>query len=221
MEAKTLYTISKILEKLENKPLFQYFNSDPKFSSSNQDGSFFTLLKEDVLLNRINSPKDEVHQRLTRFLNSCIATEGITQIEVVSIKYLQTFINEKFSSLTTYELNDWKTKWCDLYQELVLHLKTMKSEAPLKEMRLNNDSLPIPEEELLKLSEKIKSLSNDHAHEKELLILLISTLENGTANLNDECQFDLHDLKDETLFAIKTFLSKIEDNSEEAKFLKK
>ena len=228
MDSKILFEISKFLNKLEQMPLFQYFITNEKFQNANKENNenndnkdnnnncnFIITLKQQILLNKIHSEND-IKNKLFEFYKKCLNTEGIELVEQKSLEYLRKYTKEKFEKLKTSSLAEWKTQWCKLYQEIATVLKTnQKAKLPL--MRLNTDSLPMEEDEMLQMSNKIANMLNDQ--EKSLLIDLISTLESGTTNLNDECTFDLHDLKDETLYAIKTFLTKIEDKSDEAKFI--
>ena len=216
MDSKVLYELSKFLNKLDLKPIFQYFLKDEKFQVASNNGQFLYDLKQKVLLNQINSAED-IKKQLFNFYQQCDAAEGIQPIEHKSLSYLKKYTKEKFHKLKAPSLADWKTEWCKIYQNLALQLNS-KNKASLQPMRLNTDSLPMCEDEMLKMSHKITHILNDT--ERSLLIDLISTLESGTTNLNNECTFDLHDLKDETLYAIKTFLTKIEDNSQEARFVR-
>lgn len=210
MNSYLLSKITNFLQKLERNSLFMYFAKDPKFKEANKNGTFFSNFKQKLQINAFLS-LSEFQNEIIDFLHNAHNTENISRVEKRSIHYLKKKISEKLDSFAKPDLVKWKSEWCDTYQQFA-ELMNENKNAKMPMMRLSDDSLPVSEEEMISLKNKIENKLEDS--DKEILINLISTLETGSVSKTNECAFDLHDLKNETLFAVISYVKTIKDKND-------
>ena len=179
------------------------------FKNTNNDSKFLDLnqIKMKLILGNYQSPDDWIFD-LNNFFNKIIEKKRTSSLEKHGAKILLDIIKSKSKRIFTLNLDDWISVFIVTYTELTSLI--MNSPEKLKianiaiPMQVDATSVDFTEEKLSKMKQQLENNIDDKG--RKIVSRLIMILEPDMHLENNSLSFNLKNLRNETLLAIKTFL---------------
>ena len=179
------------------------------FKNTNNDSKFLDLnqIKMKLILGNYQSPDDWIFD-LNNFFNKIIEKKRTSSLEKHGAKILLDIIKSKSKRIFTLNLDDWITVFIVTYTELTSLITNSPEKLKIANiaipMQVDATSVDFTEEKLSKMKQQLENNIDDKG--RKIVSRLIMILEPDMHLENNSLSFNLKNLRNETLLAIKTFL---------------
>lgn len=195
----------ELFQDLEENKLYQYFLQLQL--SSKQKIYDLQQIKDRFYQNEYNSHEVLIFD-LNSYFQSIVNAKKTQSILKESALYLLDFIDRKKSKFISYSILEWKEKWCDCYKKVTDLIINSPAEFDIKNVAkiLQPPGLQthISGYEMEKMQKIMENKLNERG--RKIITDLILALEPYVKHTGKTIQFDLKQLKIETLLAVRCYL---------------
>ncbi|OHT12056.1 hypothetical protein TRFO_18250 [Tritrichomonas foetus] len=206
MNQQTLLKCEKLMLKLENRPMYQYFLC---FKNNKSKRKFLDLfqIKNKLTLNEYSSMNDWLDD-LTRFFKEVIDHKRSSILQRHAAQSLLEIINKKSKRIKCLDIDDWVSVYSHTYQEMASLIAESPPELNISKMarpmQLAGTAITFSEHDLIEIRQILEKKLDDKS--KKIVAQLIIALEPNVVSDLNSVEFDLARLSNETLLAVRSFL---------------